>query len=83
MKQSGSNFAHAMAAQLPWHVQNCGLIGLFVFMLEKHIFFRFILWAYKPLKKTVSDPDTEGDQGAMSLMTFPTQLKLNVDLLFQ
>ena len=23
---SGHNFAHVMTAQLPWHVQNCGLI---------------------------------------------------------
>ena len=27
MIQSGHNFAHAMTAQLSWHVQNCDLIG--------------------------------------------------------
>ena len=27
MNQSDQNFAHAMAVQLPWHVQNCGPIG--------------------------------------------------------
>ena len=31
MIQSGYNFAHAMAAELSWHVQNCGLMGSLFF----------------------------------------------------
>ena len=50
--QSGHNFAHAMTAELSWHVQNCDLVGLPESKLEqKNIFARFQFWAHKPFVK--------------------------------
>ena len=34
--KSDHKFAHVMAAQLPWHVQNYGLIGSLFFMSEQN-----------------------------------------------
>ena len=33
--QSSHNFAHAMTAELSWHVQNCNLIGSLEWKLEQ------------------------------------------------
>ena len=42
MLQSSHNFAHAMTAQLSWHVQNCDMIGsLFFCIRATNIFVRF------------------------------------------
>ena len=40
MIQSGHNFAHAMTAQLSWHVLNGDLISLLFFMQEQHNFYK-------------------------------------------
>ena len=37
MVRSGHNLAHAMTAQLSWHVQNYELIWSLVFMLQHHM----------------------------------------------
>ena len=44
---SGRNVAHAMTAELSWHVQNCGLIGWLFFMLEQNMLMMFGSWARK------------------------------------
>ena len=41
--QSGNNFAHAMTAQLSWHVQNCYMIGSLEWILEEKGF----LWQFQ------------------------------------
>ena len=44
----GHNFAHAMIAQLSWHLQNCELSGSFkIKMRAKLICTRFQLWDHK------------------------------------
>ena len=38
---SGHNFAHAMTAELSWHVQDCGLIGSLESKFELKYFYDF------------------------------------------
>ena len=38
MVESGHNFAHAMADQLPWHVQNYDLVWSLFIKLEQNAF---------------------------------------------
>ena len=40
--QSGHKLAHAMTAQLSWHVQNCGLV-LSLFLMLSDMYFHKIL----------------------------------------
>ena len=40
MIQSGNNFAHAMTAELSWHVQNSDLIIQLLFIQEQHVFYK-------------------------------------------
>ena len=51
--QSSHNFAHVTTAQLLWHVQNRGLIGLENSKLELQNFTRFESWAHKTLSEMV------------------------------
>ena len=51
--QSSHNFAHVTTAQLLWHVQNRGLIGLENSKLELQNFTRFESWAHKTLSEVV------------------------------
>ena len=53
--RSGHYFAHAMTAQLSWHVQNCDLIGSLESELElMHYSTRFQLLTHKLFVKWVS-----------------------------
>ena len=36
--QWGHKFAHAMTAELPWHVQSCYIIGSLLLISERHIY---------------------------------------------
>ena len=40
MIKSGHNFAHAMTAELSWHVQNSDLIIQLFFIQEQHAFYK-------------------------------------------
>ena len=54
MTTSGHNFAHAMTAELLWHVQNYDLILSYFFKSYQYIFFmKFGLGAHKPIAKWV------------------------------
>ena len=48
---SANKFAHAMTAQLSWHVQICSLIWSLFFVEDKNVFIRFGLWAHRLVVK--------------------------------
>ena len=51
--KSDHKFAHVMAAQLPWHVQNYGLIGSLFFMSEQDEFLQDVDYKLIRLKWNV------------------------------